>query len=271
LAQDDRVPLLLIQNTVGNDSSLSSSAESALHMHGWTILTPLGWGMPFLYSLVHSGSRVGGQRELKSQAFESGVPHFPDDFPGTNIGQMHAEEVGSAKKAKWERTPPVKRVSYAKLGTRSPWLPDWEIVCGIPTKEKESGESELVGTQRMDTGVGQSVPVEVSKEPEGTGVWLLRHTDTKDIFGDLINCVSDKACAETLLQWLNAARVHRGLEELKINPELLYKGALVQVTLTMCQRGDPEDMACIYFVGHDECKYWQNVLKKAGQQQYQQV
>ena len=240
-------------------------------MHGWTILTPLGWGMPFLSSLVHSGSRVGGQRERKSQAFESGVPHFPDDFPGTAIGQMHAEEVGSAEKAKWGRTPPAKRVSYAKLGTRSPWLPDWGIVCGIPTNEKESGETGLVDTQRIDPDVEQSVPAEVSKEPEGTSIWLLRYAGAKVIFDDLIDCAGDEACAETLLQRLNAARVHRGLEELKTNPELLYKGALVQVTLTMCQRGDPKDMACIYFVGQDECKYWQHVLKKGGQQQHQQV
>jgi len=232
---------------------------------------PLGWGMPFLSSLVHSGSRVGGQRERKSQVFESGVPHFPDDFPGTVIGQMHAEEVGSSKQAKWERTPPAKRVSYAKLGTRSPWLPDWEVVCSIPAKEKESGESEFVSTQRMDADAEQSVQAEVDKETEGARVWLLRCADTKDIFRDLVDCAGDKACAETLLQRLNAARVHRGLEELKTDPELLYKGALVQVSLTMCQRGDPEDMACIYFVGQDECKYWQHALKKAGQHQYQQV
>jgi ribonuclease P/MRP protein subunit POP1 len=151
-------------------------------MHGWTVLTPLGWGMPFLSSLVHSGSRVGGQRESKSQAFESGVPHFPDDFPGTAIGQVQAEEVGSAKEAKWERTPPAKRVNYAKLGTRSPWLPDWEVVCGIPTKEKESGESRFVDTQRVDADAEQSVQATVSKELEGAGVWLLRCADTKDIF-----------------------------------------------------------------------------------------
>ena len=240
-------------------------------MHGWTILTPLGWGMPFLSSLVHSGSRVGGQRERKSQAFESGVPHFPDDFPGTAIGQVHAEEVGSAEKEKWERTPPAKRVAYAKLGTRSPWQPDWEVVCNIPTKEKEIGESRFVDTQRMDTDAEQSVQTTVSKEPEGVGVWLLRCADTKDIFDDLIGCAGDEACAETLLRRLNAARVHRGLEELKTGPELMYQGALVQVTLTMYQRGNPEDMACIYFVGQDECKYWRHVLKQAGQHQYQEV
>ena len=240
-------------------------------MHGWTVLTPLGWGMPFLSSLVHSGSRVGCQRERKSQAFESGVPHFPDDFPGTAIGQMHAEEVGCAKKAKWERTPLAKRVTYAKLGTRSPWKPDWGAICGIPTKEKESSESEFVNTQRVDADAEQLVQATVNKELEGAGVWLLRCADRKDIFDDLVDCAGDEACAETLLQRLNAARVHRGLEELKTNPELFYKGALVQVTLTMCQRGDPEDMACIYFVGQDECKYWQHALKKAGQHQYQQV
>jgi ribonuclease P/MRP protein subunit POP1 len=236
-------------------------------MHGWTVLTPLGWGMPFLSSLVHSGSRVGGQRERKSQTFESGVPHFPDDFPGTAIGQMHAEEVGSADKAKWERTPPAKRVAYVKLGARRPWQSEWEAVCGIPTKEKD----RFADTQRNDADAEQPVQATVSKELEGAGVWLLRCADTKDIFGDLVDCVSDKASAETLLQRLNAARVHRGLEELKTNPELLYKGALVQVTLTMYQRGNPEDMAYIYFVGQDECKYWRHVLKKAGQDQDQQV
>jgi ribonuclease P/MRP protein subunit POP1 len=232
---------------------------------------PLGWGMPFLSSLVHSGSRVGGQRERKSQAFESGVPHFPDDFPGTATGQKHAEEMGSAEKAKWERTPPAKRVSYAKLGTKSPWRLDWEVICGIPIKEKERGESGFVDTQRMNADAEQAVQVKVTKEPEGAGVWLFRCADMKDVFGDLVGCAGDRACAETLLERLNGARVHRGLEELKINSELLYKGALVQVTLTMCQRGDPEDMACIYFVGQDECKYWQHALKKGGQHQYQQV
>ncbi|KAH9998011.1 ribonucleases P/MRP protein subunit POP1-domain-containing protein [Russula vinacea] len=123
-APDNRVPVLLIQRSVKPTSSVSSStslpAESFQrttnadpNLHGWTLIVPKGWAMPFLTSLIYTGTRVGGQRERAHQAFEAGAAYFPRDFPTT-----------------MEEKPPAKRVNWDKLSTLNPWTSPWSVALG---------------------------------------------------------------------------------------------------------------------------------------------
>ncbi|KAL1711123.1 ribonucleases P/MRP protein subunit POP1-domain-containing protein [Schizophyllum commune] len=178
LRLDDRVPVLLVQRSVeplspstSGTSSLASSAATSRTssfnrtnsshspltspstpsqpIHGWTLIFPAGWGMAFLPSLVHTGTRVAGQRERASQSFEAGVPHFPQDVPGdwTTLAQYGSHESWWAmraieEQARWERTPPSKRSNWAKLGTASMWMPDWRQVLALEPMFEYPGVAE---------------------------------------------------------------------------------------------------------------------------------
>ncbi|KAL1736710.1 ribonucleases P/MRP protein subunit POP1-domain-containing protein [Schizophyllum commune] len=178
LRLDDRVPVLLVQRSVeplspstSGSSSLASSAATSRTssfnrtnssnspltspttpsqpIHGWTLIFPAGWGMAFLPSLVHTGTRVAGQRERASQSFEAGVPHFPQDVPGdwTTLAQYGSHESWWAmraieEQARWERTPPSKRSNWAKLGTASMWMPDWRQVLALEPMFEYPGVAE---------------------------------------------------------------------------------------------------------------------------------
>lgn len=188
--------------------------------------------MPFLSSLIFTGTRVGGLREVQSQSIESGLPHFPDDFSGTTLGQESQSNTAREAKEKWERTPPAKRPSYEVLGTRSPFEPDWEVVCGITSTPIPEGYEP---TQRMNT--------------DSTRVWLLYGADTRTILTELISADDP---AEALLGHMNETREDRGLPPLAVPALELYRGALVLVKLIMRDRGTPSHMSPLYDILPEE-------------------
>ncbi|KAG8816139.1 hypothetical protein FRC17_000417 [Serendipita sp. 399] len=229
LRQDDRVPIIIVQRSLQPpiSTSLEDHEYDGPAMHGWTLITPFGWGMAFLSSLIFTGSRVGGLREVKSQAFESGVPHFPDDFSGTLFGDEVQKEKGEAVKAKWDRTPPAKRPSYKALGTTSPFVPDWDSVCGnMKAPALEDGFAE---TQRSEKTIVKP--------------WLFYGQNTKSVVADLISAEDPSA---SLLESINAVRQFRELPKLEVEPSDIFKGALVLVRIEMIDRGVPTDMSIIY-------------------------
>lgn len=218
-------------------------------MHGWTVITPPGWGMPFLSSLVFTGSRVGGLREVKSQAIESGLPYFPDDFSGTELGQQAQASIGVESKAKWDRTPPAKRASFETLGTRSPFEPDWKIVCKIAsTQTPEEGFEQ---TQRMEDSVR---------------LWLLYGQNAREM---IIEVLVAEDPASYLLHSIDTARLSRNLPGLNIAGSKLYQGALVLVKVTMCSRGTPTDMSAIYDISKEEAVAWSNKPKHPEKEAYE--
>ncbi|KIM28940.1 hypothetical protein M408DRAFT_8384 [Serendipita vermifera MAFF 305830] len=251
LKEDDRIPIIMIQKSlIAPTSTPGTKGLPGPTMHGWTIITPLGWGMPFLTSLIFTGSRVGGLREVKSQAIESGLPYFPDDFSGCDLGRIAQSSIGNEAKAKWDRTPPANRPSFAALGTRSPFEPDWEVVCGIqPNPRLEAG---FAATQRA-----QENPVTV---------WLLHGQNVRQIVADLL--AAEDPAAE-LLQSINAARSSRDLPLLNLDAQDLYRGALLLIKATMCGRGTPSDMSAIYEVSVDEAVAWSNQGKRPEKEAYE--
>ncbi|TBU44510.1 POP1-domain-containing protein [Dichomitus squalens] len=264
---DDRVPVLLIQRSVEN-AALSQiqnfpRLSSTTSLHGWTLIVPQGWGMPFLSSLIYTGTRVGGQRERQTQAFEAGCTYFPRDFPTTEAYDVYAEDKEDEEREAWERKPPAKRPNYEKLGTRSPWRPDWGVVLGIEEPAKSHPEAEeLLDTQRDPMVADEAAATEGNRKVD---IWLLRGPDIPQLVAEVSSMLNPAA---GLLSQVNQARAKRKLDPLPVNlhADDLIKGALVQVSITLCGRGFPDDLAIIYRVGDDEAKEWMRaeVNKKNG-------
>ncbi|KAG7088510.1 hypothetical protein E1B28_012494 [Marasmius oreades] len=257
LPQDDCVPLMLIQ------TSIVASEQDTEGVHGFTLLLPAGWSMAFLSSLIHTGTRVGGQRERAHQAFEAGRPYFPRDFPGTDLYSLHTRETEEDEKAKWERTPPAKKPNYEKLGTRSPWRADWEVVLGLNTKEgaKKNGAGFL-STQREpelehesgnnDMDVDKSVEIEYDIPP-----WVLRGKGLLEAVSRDVNVEGVPGAAAIALHTaIENARKNHHLDLLppEMTPEILLKSALVTIKLSPCGRGAPTDLAVISSIPDAEVK-----------------
>ncbi|KAI0259821.1 POP1-domain-containing protein [Gloeopeniophorella convolvens] len=267
-APDNRVPILLVQRSVRPTSSacssVSLSAQSLQHtsnpdpnLHGWTLIVPKGWGMPFLNSLVYTGTRVAGQRERAHQAFEAGAPHFPRDFPTSTAYDEFAAARATTDSARWERKPPAKRASWDKLGTPSPWTSDWHTSLGLapapaPVAEggvDAEGEVDMVPTQR-DHALLEVAPTQPAVRP-----WLLQGAGARAIVENISRLL---APAVGLLSEVNALRHKRELPPLdpSVDAQDLLQGALVHVRVVLCGRGSPEDMALIYALKDQEARTW---------------
>ncbi|KAF7346225.1 Ribonucleases P/MRP protein subunit POP1 [Mycena sanguinolenta] len=243
LRQDDRVPVLLIQRSVER-----STSSKDLAIHGWTLLLPAGWSMPFFSSLTFTGTRVAGQRERQTQAFEAGTGYFPRDYPFCASYEAYAAERAEEEQARWARTPPAKRANYEKLGTRSPWRADWSVVLGI-----ETPAPALVSTQREAGDTAQAEKVQP---------WLLRGSTVRALVERLMGVDATRRPA-IVAEELNTLRAKRNLDPSKVDPDALLRGALVRVRITPCTRGNPQDLALIYVVDDAEAQAWRHMPRKS--------
>ncbi|KAJ3860541.1 POP1-domain-containing protein [Lentinula novae-zelandiae] len=267
LRQDDRIPAMLIQTSYQH--SASNDTES---IEGWTFIFPAGWSMAFFQQLTYTGTRVAGQRERQTQAFEAGTAYFPSDYPSTSAYKIHISARAEKEKAKWARTPAAKRVNYRKLGTRSPWIPDWEVVLGLkemPDQPLDDDEEEnaddvedldmqdLITTQREpeESLEQQREDFLVNHDPV-VGPWLLRGLEVSSIVSDLSE---DLVPSQSLLATLNRLRAKRSLEPLEstIKPDELLNSALVSVR-------SPSDLSLVYSIPDSELQEWRKGLTRAG-------
>ncbi|KAF8895447.1 NUC188 domain-containing protein [Infundibulicybe gibba] len=218
LRQDDRIPVLLIQRSLESMASNACSNSESQGMHGWTLIIPAGWSMPFFSSLTFTGTRVGGQRERQTQSFEAGVPYFPRDYPFTSAYEEYSEKRATEERGLWERKPPAKRTNFEKMGTRSPWRADWDTILGIPLG------------------------------PSDENIYpLLQHN---------IRTMLNPGAG--LIDEISRLRLKRRQDPLPpiLKADNLLKGAVVNVRVTMCRRGTPDDLANIYLLGLEEAKRW---------------
>ncbi|KAJ7935581.1 NUC188 domain-containing protein [Mycena leptocephala] len=223
LRQDDRVPVLLIQRSVER-----GALSNDLALHGWTLLLPAGWSMPFFSSLTFTGTRVGGQRERQTQAFEAGTGYFPRDYPLCASYDAYASARETEEKARWERTPPAKRANYERLRTRSPWRADWDVVLGT--------EAPDVSTQREVGDTAEEMRDLVAVRP-----WLFRGSTVRGLLEQLLAMdVAGPSGSDT---------------------RRTSAGALVRVRITPCTRGRPQDLALIYAVDDAEARIWRRMTR----------
>ncbi|KIJ54374.1 hypothetical protein M422DRAFT_221979 [Sphaerobolus stellatus SS14] len=249
--QDDRIPVMLIQRTVG-PVSVDRSTERE-DIHGWTILFPAHWGMPFLSSLTFTGTKPAGLRERRTQTFEAGSHDFPFDYPFTAAYDREDAVLQKVEKDQWERKPPAKRVAWETVGTRSPWRADWEVVLGFAPSA-----DDLLPIQREERTEDDAVAVE--KGDPRKLMWLLRGPETPEIVRSAVE--SSTSTSSFLLQKINALRAKRSRDPLIVDPNEVLKGGLVEVKLNICGRGAPDDLAAIYQVGEVEGKEIRQLLSK---------
>jgi ribonuclease P/MRP protein subunit POP1 len=210
--------------------------------------------MPFLTSLIYTGTRVGGQRERAHQAFEAGAAYFPRDFPTCKAYEEFAAARAAQDKERWMKKPPAKRVSWETLSTLSPWTSAWRVALGLdPAPRTDMGidygnDADMVPTQREE---------ETQPEPESSSVrpWLLHGPGTRTIVENIARLLGP---ASGLLSEINALRRKRELPPLdtSTDPNALLEGALVHVRVTPCGRGVADDMAFIYALEDQEARAW---------------
>ncbi|OBZ71160.1 Ribonucleases P/MRP protein subunit pop1 [Grifola frondosa] len=263
--KDARIPVILIQRSIENSSSTSQSpsyqTDDSPSIHGWTLIIPQGWGMPFFSSLTYTGTRVAGQRERQTQSFEAGCAYFPRDYPSTASYDMYADNREEEDRGRWERKPPAKRTNFDKVGSRSPWKPDWRVVLGLEKPPAQTGsggdgDAEMIAAQREDVPVATAaVPAAEGEKEKTIPHWLLRGVDVPSIIEDLLSMLNPAA---GLLDHINKARFKRKQDPLdaSVRADELWKGALVQVKVELCARGSPDDLAAIYGVNDEEAREW---------------
>ncbi|GAA5912659.1 hypothetical protein JCM6882_004704 [Rhodosporidiobolus microsporus] len=247
LAQDDRIPILLSQRTLSSSSiSSSSSRHDPLHdsaLHGWTLTVPSGWGMPFWSSLVFSTPRIGGLRERSQQFYEAGAARFPEDYVGSPASEEHETRREDDERGYWERRPPAKRPSYAKLGTVWPWRAEMgevlKVAWGAQTEEpSKAGEAK----EQQDAFL---VPPSVAQA-------VLARTADSSAAADEDAPMLDSPYPRDRAKHLESAllRDWRAVSSSSSPPSRaslpVLPHAMVRVKLVPVLRGVPEDLGLVY-------------------------
>lgn len=184
----DRVPIVLIQKTVGT-------------LCGYTLLVPRGWGQAFWLSLVHTGAKVLGQRQVRQQCLNANIAAFPHDWVGTHAHSEYDNAMAAERAAQWSRRPPAKRVNHAALGRVHPFggADMWRHIAGAqlklahPTRalERMQGASNIDHPENMpplpwarvlytDGVLNTPLP----EAPLSTLVPVILHASRKGAFGE---------------------------------------------------------------------------------------
>lgn len=221
-------------------------------MHGWTLLVPRGWAMPFFSSLVFTGSRVGGLREHSVQRFECGSGMaYPEDYVTTQAFYNHSKDKATKERARWERTPPAKRTSYDTLeaaGYRVPnvWNPEWNnlpLTSGASLRASLP-DINLLPTQPLPDVPDHENPSEIDPTPRQP--WLLRGSNVPPIVEQLCASAYDQAPDILFNEVTRLLRKRGRAEPLSIPPPALFKSALITVNVDLVGRGSPKEFAIIY-------------------------
>ncbi|KAL4062385.1 hypothetical protein V8B97DRAFT_1996769, partial [Scleroderma yunnanense] len=139
LCQDNRIPDMPIQHS----TEILILFDNGQVIHGWTLLFPAVWSMAFLSSLVYTGTHFSGQHE-------SGIPGFLVNYPSLCACEVASEQHAESEHARWKHTPE----SWEKLGTKSPWHADWDVVLGLKSPEATAATAEGLVTTQGETGQG---------------------------------------------------------------------------------------------------------------------
>ncbi|KAI0112910.1 ribonucleases P/MRP protein subunit POP1-domain-containing protein [Daldinia grandis] len=133
---DPPIPTILLasRHSVGSQSSGI-----------WTLMLPYKCVLPIWYSLMHYPLSTGGNPwfggldEIRHVTFESGLPWFPGDLPGTEAGKIWELEERKVRHKAWDRMPKGKRVNWESLdlgaGRKGEvgvgWNCDYELLLGL--------------------------------------------------------------------------------------------------------------------------------------------
>lgn len=113
--QDPRIPIMAFPSPMKSGTNQASQGRS---LCSWVILmpwkaVPAVWQSLMYYPVSTGGQvRLGGLDEQRQISFETGVPWFPGDFPGTKAGDDWETLQSSKRKAEWDAKPKGKKVEW---------------------------------------------------------------------------------------------------------------------------------------------------------------
>jgi hypothetical protein len=198
-------------------------------MHGFTLIMPAGWGMPFWQSLVFTGSLIAGLKERRNQHLEAGKPSFPEDYPHTQAGRAYWATRAAQDQLRWLSKPASKRLNFTRLQGSDPWKPNWTQLSAAQEKRLYTAEEEEMNGN--------------SKKQFET--WLLSAWLAQP---DELSSIASSTAPELALQ----QAVNRYREALSLNPlhmgntSALYRSCIVRGVLSFDEGGSPKDMAFIF-------------------------
>lgn len=155
LTQDPRIPIMAFPSPAQPNSKRGSKERNSC---SWVVLLPWKtipavWQSLMYYPISTGGQvRMGGLNEQRQIAFETGVPWFPGDFPGTKAGDLWEASESAKRKAQWEAKPKGKRVEYDSV-TLSPgrkgedgdgWACDWASCSGNTAEQVEDDTASTI-------------------------------------------------------------------------------------------------------------------------------
>ena len=219
-AEDAQIPILLVQRGgPAFDKAGISQKPLASHelIEGWTVILPRGWGMAFWKSLVFAGVRVAGYDDVRAMHFESGLPCFPHDYPGTCAFETQRKLTKESAMAVWEKRPPGKRVNFTKRGVDHPFESAFETL---------SDAMEIDSTNRANLATRPSYDL------------LQGHALVSTV-------ISNPSALTTKLQQWN--RLSHPSKELNTLDE-----ALVKIRIKYIDRGKPAPHAMVYLLASQE-------------------
>ncbi|UJR20918.1 hypothetical protein I4U23_024027 [Adineta vaga] len=126
--EESQIPLILIHH---HDQLLPmSKCESNRNDlgSGWDIILPNEWAQIFWISLIYSGARPIGQKELSLVAHETGEFQFPQEYPDTDAGISWTSKLESERLTNFSKCPPSKRPNFFINGIVSPFRPLWSTI-----------------------------------------------------------------------------------------------------------------------------------------------
>jgi ribonuclease P/MRP protein subunit POP1 len=146
LAKDPRIPIMAFPSPAQANSKSGSKERTSC---SWVVLlpwraVPAVWQSLMYYPVSTGGQvRMGGLDEQRQIAFETGVPWFPGDYPGTKAGDLWEASESAKRKAQWEAKPKGKRVEWDSVilgpGRKGEdgdgWACDWAYCSGDITAE----------------------------------------------------------------------------------------------------------------------------------------
>ena len=228
------VPVLLLHQTVNGEGV------------GWDVMVPAGWGKPLWINLVYNGARVIGLEEMKQCYLEQMCPHFPTDYPDTQVG--HQLELANEQLllTKYSKYPPDKRPNFGKLNSPSPFMPAWSelvnqqpsVVIGVKRSHVEQACSAKKGKFDMPSEVNTSALTDTTKM---CSYYVLRSLKCLRTLTGLLSIVND--CSKPVEQDWEV--VINKLDLSTITQQHCH--SLVAIFFTMHHRGNPtcRSMLCL--------------------------
>ncbi|CAF0881501.1 unnamed protein product [Rotaria sp. Silwood1] len=146
--EESQIPLIFIHH----HDLLSSISKHKQYRNdfgsGWDIILPNEWAQIFWISLVYSGARPIGQKELSLISHETGEFQFPQEYPDTDAGIEWASKIEAEQLTYFSKCPPSKRPNFFLNGIASPFRPLWSNIVHDWTVEYDPS-STVINSHRF--------------------------------------------------------------------------------------------------------------------------